>query len=170
MKQGDMTVDMVSDSFPDHTKDGRVLDPGVPLIQPTCRMVQSRSLRALALSRDHKPLILSLSTDLLDCPTLWLESRPYEIKGYRERMILGQQDGLEMTLETGLDKLSGQRRLEELMLAGMRIRMGVKRVEWMTGHWPRMWTTRRLDIDGRDKEVLEWLREHHPEIEVLRLR
>ncbi|KAF9145667.1 hypothetical protein BGX30_007505 [Mortierella sp. GBA39] len=46
--------------------------------------------------------------------------------------------GLDFTLDAGLAKLSGLKKLEELNLEGIYQRMGEKDVEWMLENWPRL--------------------------------
>ncbi|KAF9362534.1 hypothetical protein BGX34_005983 [Mortierella sp. NVP85] len=70
---------------------------------------------------------------------------------------------LEMSLESGLHKLSRLKKLQALSVVGMVVRIGVKEAQWMVEHWPRL----RI-IDGLDersdagKEAVEWLKEHYP--------
>ncbi|KAK3810835.1 MAG: hypothetical protein J3Q66DRAFT_350327 [Benniella sp.] len=95
---------------------------------------------------------------LTSLETLWLgadhDSAPYI-----------QWDCLEMSLESGLHKLSGLKALEELNVSSMAIKIGVPEVQWMTQHWPRLRVICGLRED-RGKEAVKWLREHHPQIEV----
>ncbi|KAG0070694.1 hypothetical protein BGZ89_012701 [Linnemannia elongata] len=46
--------------------------------------------------------------------------------------------GLDFTLDAGLAKLSGLKKLEELNLEGIYQRMGERDVEWMLENWPRL--------------------------------
>jgi len=70
----------------------------------------------------------------------------------------------QMTLESGLHKLSGLARLKELYLSeGTWI--GADEVQWMTEHWPRLHSISQLD-DGRNIDAVIWSRDNHPEIRV----
>jgi hypothetical protein len=62
---------------------------------------------------------------------------------------------LEMSLESGLDKLSGLKLLRELDTNGLRTKIGVKEVQWMTEHWPRLRVVRGLGAN--EDEAAEWL-------------
>ncbi|KAK3811017.1 MAG: hypothetical protein J3Q66DRAFT_350790 [Benniella sp.] len=85
-----------------------------------------------------------------------------------ERLRLGRDsyDGnpqcLEMSLESGLDKLSGLKRLNELSVKRMATRIGVKEVQWIAEHWPRM----RAFYGLYNKKAATWLRENRPEIKL----
>ncbi|KAG0246309.1 hypothetical protein BGX31_003212 [Mortierella sp. GBA43] len=70
-------------------------------------------------------------------------------------------DCLEMSLESGLWKLSGLKELKELNVANMRTRIGIKEVQWMTENWPKLRAIYGIHCD-HEIEVEEWLQEHHP--------
>ncbi|KAF9957863.1 hypothetical protein BGZ65_001826 [Modicella reniformis] len=123
---------------------------------------------------------------LINLKSLWLGHRPLISYGGRmceEREY--QLNCLEMSLESGLHKLAGLKSLEELNVWGMDTKIGLKEVQWMTGHWPRLHAIFGLDDrcnkesgivcgheDGDcydeidDKEAVEWLWKHYPEIEL----
>jgi hypothetical protein len=102
--------------------------------------------------------------------TLWLGNRPYNSYINTEGDMQDQLDCLEMSLESGLHILSSLRLLSELSVAGMSTRIGLKEVQWMVEHWCRLRVIYGLDEDGYSKEAVEWLKEHHPEIAVLRMK
>ncbi|KAK3811012.1 MAG: hypothetical protein J3Q66DRAFT_350784 [Benniella sp.] len=58
-------------------------------------------------------------------------------------------DCMELSLESGLDKLSGLSKLKELGVTGMDTRIGIRELHWMTEHWSRLRTVYGL----RDKET-----------------
>ncbi|KAG0246312.1 hypothetical protein B0O80DRAFT_86357 [Mortierella sp. GBAus27b] len=103
---------------------------------------------------------------LVNLETLWLKDT-----SNRENGIFGpflgcpQTDCLEMSLESGLWKMSGLKALRELNVASMRTRIGVKEVQWMTEHWPKLRLIYGIQFD-HEAEALEWLQQHHPRIEV----
>jgi hypothetical protein len=75
-----------------------------------------------------------------------------------------------MSLESGLHKLSGLNKLRELNIAAMEVRVGVKEVQWMVEHWPRLQIIYGLAENNHDGEkAAQWLRKHCPRIQLLRL-
>jgi hypothetical protein len=76
-----------------------------------------------------------------------------------------QSDSLEMSLESGLDKLSGLKSLKELNVGRMATKIGVKEVQWMVENWPKFSVICGLD-EERDVEAVEWLEENCPRIKV----
>jgi len=80
-----------------------------------------------------------------------------------------QENCLEMSLESGLHKLSELRKLKELNVLGMKTKIGIKEIQWMTEHWPRLRVLRGLDeSDESGKQVVQWIQEHHPEIDLMK--
>ena len=78
-----------------------------------------------------------------------------------------QYDCLEMSLESGLEKLSGLKSLKELSIVNLvTTKIGIKEVQWMVENWPKLNTIYGLDGRGRDVEAVEWLRVNEPKIEV----
>lgn len=80
-----------------------------------------------------------------------------------------QVDGLEMSLESGLGKLAGLKSLKLLDIIRLKPRIGVEEVRWMTEQWPRLRTLNGLERACNTlmaKYAMDWLREHHPEIDV----
>ncbi|KAK3810936.1 MAG: hypothetical protein J3Q66DRAFT_414162 [Benniella sp.] len=71
---------------------------------------------------------------------------------------------LEMSLESGLDGISGLKALRELNVSSMRTRIGEREVQWMVEHWPKLRVIHGLLEKGRDKKAVEWLQQHHPDI------
>ncbi|KAK3811093.1 MAG: hypothetical protein J3Q66DRAFT_58718 [Benniella sp.] len=78
-----------------------------------------------------------------------------------------QSDCLEMSLESGLDKLSGLKSLKELCVGRMATKIGIKEVQWMAENWPKFSVIRGFDED-RDVEAVKWLEENCPRIKVTR--
>jgi hypothetical protein len=84
----------------------------------------------------------------------------------------------EMSLESGLGKLSGLKKLKELNVVGFLTRIGVEEVQWMVENWPKLRIIYgfdnhdgsggdRRDKDGIGEKALIWLKENHPEITVV---
>ncbi|KAK3811047.1 MAG: hypothetical protein J3Q66DRAFT_404433 [Benniella sp.] len=93
---------------------------------------------------------------LVNLETLWLGDECNEV----------DIEYLEMSLESGLHKLSGLKRLKELCVKGLCTKIGLKEVQWMVKNWPRLRIINGLDGSGDEKEAVEWLLEYHPEIAV----
>ncbi|KAK3811061.1 MAG: hypothetical protein J3Q66DRAFT_390949 [Benniella sp.] len=72
--------------------------------------------------------------------------------------------GLEVSLESGLDKLSGLKSLKEVGVKGMASNIGVKEVQWMVENWPKLSCIYGLDGYGGDEDAVQWMRENHPKI------
>ncbi|KAI8345823.1 hypothetical protein B0O80DRAFT_263843 [Mortierella sp. GBAus27b] len=78
----------------------------------------------------------------------------------------GSSDGgLEWSLDSGLWKLAGLKKLKELNVYGMSVKVGVKEVEWMTEQWPRLHSL--FGICGLDGGGTEWLEAHRPDIKLV---
>ncbi|KAK3810897.1 MAG: hypothetical protein J3Q66DRAFT_390844 [Benniella sp.] len=120
--------------------------------------------------REIQGLVYDRLARLTNLETLSLGDIPEETTYYyRQSAIETQFDCLEMSLESGLHKLSELTKLSELNVLGMKTRIGVKEVQWMTKHWPRLRVLRGLDeSDDETNEVVQWLQEHHPEIDLIR--
>ncbi|KAK3811102.1 MAG: hypothetical protein J3Q66DRAFT_372787 [Benniella sp.] len=94
--------------------------------------------------------------------TLWLGETLYQEEQY---------DCLEMSLESGLHRLSGLKSLKELGVMSLVMKIGVKEVQWMADNWPQLRTIHGIhgmrfwDIDTRRRAV-EWLQQNRPEIEL----
>lgn len=101
---------------------------------------------------------------LVNLETLWLghkcQSGP-EALGYTE----DQRNCMEMSLESGLHKLSELKKLKELSVSGMKTRIGPQEVQWMVEHWPRLKTIYGLYFSSDDgRAAAAWLRENCPRI------
>ncbi|KAG0230745.1 hypothetical protein BGX31_005722, partial [Mortierella sp. GBA43] len=69
---------------------------------------------------------------------------------------------LEMSLESGLGKLSKLKSLRDLCVTSLKTRIGVKEAQWMAEHWPRLDIIYGIEGNGDCREAAEWLREHCP--------
>ncbi|KAG0243464.1 hypothetical protein BGX31_010657 [Mortierella sp. GBA43] len=69
---------------------------------------------------------------------------------------------LELSLESGLWRLGSLKSLKELSVSRMKTRIGVKEVQWMVEHWPKLRVIHGLDNTGDAKKAAVWLRENHP--------
>ncbi|KAK3810812.1 MAG: hypothetical protein J3Q66DRAFT_56106 [Benniella sp.] len=94
--------------------------------------------------------------------TLWLGSFLGQGTGDRQRLG-SQKDCLEMSLESGLHKLAGLKLLKELDVTQLATRIGLKEVQWMAGHWPKLKTIRGFESVEK-QEVETWIHECHPYI------
>ncbi|KAK3811119.1 MAG: hypothetical protein J3Q66DRAFT_443368 [Benniella sp.] len=120
------------------------------------------------LGRQLQSHVYDRLAQLTNLEILWLGNRSTKTNAARKEVMKDQLDCLEMSLESGLDKLSELKSLEELSVSGMTTRIGVKEVQWMAEHWPSLRIVYGLSI-GRERDAVEWL-EHHPRIEVLELQ
>ncbi|KAF9276043.1 hypothetical protein BGZ74_003769 [Mortierella antarctica] len=77
-----------------------------------------------------------------------------------------QYECLEMTLESGLDQLKSLKKLRVLDVQRMEQRIGLKEMQWMSQHWPRLRVIRGLCDDGDNLEASKWLWKHSPMITV----
>jgi hypothetical protein len=94
--------------------------------------------------------------------TLWLGS--FLGQGYGDRQRLGyQKDCLEMSLESGLHKLADLKLLKELDMTQLATSIGLKEVQWMVDHWPKLQTIRGFESVEMQK-VKTWIHEYHPYI------
>ncbi|KAI8352304.1 hypothetical protein B0O80DRAFT_499604 [Mortierella sp. GBAus27b] len=75
-----------------------------------------------------------------------------------------QRSMCELSLESGLDKLSGLKKLKKFSVLGMATRIGVQEVQWMVEHWPRLRVINGLDWNGANEDAVKWLEEHCPKI------
>ncbi|KAK3810942.1 MAG: hypothetical protein J3Q66DRAFT_350563 [Benniella sp.] len=73
---------------------------------------------------------------------------------------------LEMSLESGLDKISGLKKLKLLDVSGMETNIGEPEARWMTEQWPKLRTIQGLGRRSSENEAWDWLKQHHPEIEL----
>ncbi|KAI8363098.1 hypothetical protein B0O80DRAFT_432707, partial [Mortierella sp. GBAus27b] len=73
-------------------------------------------------------------------------------------------DGMEMSLESGLDQLSGLKELEELIVSPTNTRIGLEEAQWMVEQWPKLRVVQGLKLKGHWSEAAKWLRQHHPKI------
>ncbi|KAK3811300.1 MAG: hypothetical protein J3Q66DRAFT_414974 [Benniella sp.] len=62
--------------------------------------------------------------------------------------LWGSDQSLEMSLQSGLDKLSGSKYLKELNVHGMRRKIGAKEIQWMKVNWPKIRVIYGVDKDA----------------------
>jgi hypothetical protein len=105
--------------------------------------------------RDIQGLVYERLARLINLETLWLGGRDHHSD---------DPQCLEMSLESGLDNLSGLKRLRELSVTGLPTRIGVIEVQWMAVHWPRLRVIRGLGGNEEEDEAAQWLRENRFEI------
>ncbi|KAG0246472.1 hypothetical protein BGX31_001748 [Mortierella sp. GBA43] len=68
-----------------------------------------------------------------------------------------QNECLEMSLKSGLYKLSGLKKLKELNISGMETRMDMNEIQWITQNWPQLRIIYGLEWRC-DKDTVRWLR------------
>jgi hypothetical protein len=96
---------------------------------------------------------------------LWLQDTT-EYNLFVPNVDFFQSDCLDMSLESGLWKLSGLKKLKELNVSCMWTRIGIREVQWMTDHWPQLRFIYGLQAE-HERGALDWLRQHRPLIRVL---
>ncbi|KAF9344360.1 hypothetical protein BGX26_004461 [Mortierella sp. AD094] len=139
------------------------------VVEETCtnrgREIQNRVYERLARFTNLETLWLGHSFCIFDGSYVWGHG------GF-------QTDCLEMSLESGLDKLGGLKELRELNLSHMNTRIQLKEIKWMVEHWPKLRIICGLegeeeesedsnDAGNEYKKVIGWLKEFHPEIQVV---
>ncbi|KAG0246480.1 hypothetical protein B0O80DRAFT_454130 [Mortierella sp. GBAus27b] len=74
----------------------------------------------------------------------------------------GRKDCLEMSLDSGLDKLSGLKKLQVLNVSNLVAKIDVQEIQWMTEQWPRLHTVHGVTGRCFRKDGLEWMQKNHP--------
>ncbi|KAF9543739.1 hypothetical protein EC957_000518 [Mortierella hygrophila] len=77
---------------------------------------------------------------------------------------LRREDTLELTLESGLDRLSELKRLEVFAFEGTSHGVGKAEVEWMAENWPRLRELRGLKGSREAKELKEYMNQLRPDV------
>jgi hypothetical protein len=104
-------------------KELRIRIKGIP--RPDATVYETEQETYPGQSRDLQGLMYDRLARLTCLEVLWIGGPPsFEM----------DPGGLEMSLESGLDKLSGMKQLKELNLPGMNVRIGVQEAQWMTEH------------------------------------
>ncbi|KAK3829337.1 MAG: hypothetical protein J3Q66DRAFT_28313 [Benniella sp.] len=126
---------------------------------------QGRELQALVYER------IARFTNL---ETLWLGMDSYhtdtgsngscEDDDDEEEARWFQRNCLEMSLDSGLHKLSALKNLRELSVIDMEHKIRLKDVQWMVENWPKLKTIFGLSPMGKTKHAVEWLKKNHPKI------
>jgi len=93
---------------------------------------------------------------LTNLETLWFGDYYYS----------SQNECLEVSLESGLNKLAGLKSLKEVGVKGIASNIGVKEVQWMVENWPKLSCIYGLDGYGGDEDAVKWMKENHPRIKV----
>ncbi|KAK3810869.1 MAG: hypothetical protein J3Q66DRAFT_350406 [Benniella sp.] len=119
--------------------------------------------------RDIQSQVYDRLARLVNLETLWLGDQRWEDGNHDHDDMEDQFDSLEMSLESGLHRLSGLEKLEELSLVGMAFNVGIKEVQWMIEQWPRLRVVYEdVRVNSFMLDVRAWL-ENHPRIELRRL-
>ncbi|KAF9362533.1 hypothetical protein BGX34_005982 [Mortierella sp. NVP85] len=117
--------------------------------------------------REIQELVYGRLARMTNLETLWLGRKPYRKVTSRSGGMVHQC--LEMSLESGLHKLSTLKKLEELNVTCLAVRIGVEEVQWMVEHWPRLRVIYGLDGNSASgKKAMEWLKEYRPGIKLSR--
>ncbi|KAF9362050.1 hypothetical protein BGX34_006758, partial [Mortierella sp. NVP85] len=92
---------------------------------------------------------------------LWLGHNSYD---YELLDCSDQYECLEMSLESGLDRLRGLKRLRVLNLSLMATRIGQKEAQWMAEQWPELREIHGLEDKGDAKKARQWFKSNCPRI------
>lgn len=96
--------------------------------------------------------------------SLQLGPRPPRGMGYYPD-DLRREDSLELTLESGMDRLSELKRLEVFAFEGTSHGVGKAELEWMAENWPRLRGLRGLNGWSREsKELKEYMNQRRPDV------
>ncbi|KAK3805825.1 MAG: hypothetical protein J3Q66DRAFT_445702 [Benniella sp.] len=98
---------------------------------------------------------------------LWLGSNSYYVEDPRihsKKVMNHQYECLEMSLESGLDRLEGLKRLQVLNLSLMATRIGQKEAQWMAEQWPRLRQIRGLESGADAWSARQWFKKNCPRV------
>ncbi|KAG0278764.1 hypothetical protein BGZ95_003208 [Linnemannia exigua] len=124
--------------------EGPAVEPISPqgIIQRQSHALQRKFLKQLGQLRHLRILAFGSNNPAYESR----ESFALVLKGIRTMIVAEdvQHQCLELTLESGLDELSGLNELEELHVFRMAHRIGIEEVRWMVEQWPKLRAIRGL--------------------------
>jgi hypothetical protein len=82
----------------------------------------------------------------------------------RDHVYWMNAEYLELSLLSGLHKLSGLKRMKGLCVTGLSTKIGIKEVQWMVENWPRLRVVKGLAGNEDNEEAAQWLSENHSTI------
>jgi hypothetical protein len=128
-------------------KELRIMIPSIlgPGVAKAMEKYSSQRLEIQGRMYDRIARLQNLETLWLGCP------------GSKNR-----KDSLEMSLESGLDKLSGLKKLQVLNVSNLFVKIDVQEIQWMTEQWPRLHTVHGISGRSFRKDGLEWMQKNHP--------
>ncbi|KAK3815469.1 MAG: hypothetical protein J3Q66DRAFT_344815, partial [Benniella sp.] len=98
---------------------------------------------------------------LVNLEVLWLG---HNICDFAADEYSNQLECLEMSLESGLERLGGLKRLQALNVSLMATRIGQKEAQWMAEQWPKLCEIRGLDDKGDARKARQWFSRNCPRI------
>ncbi|KAG0243217.1 hypothetical protein B0O80DRAFT_448479 [Mortierella sp. GBAus27b] len=113
--------------------------------------------------REIQNLVYERLARLASLQILWLGHCPEFIDDrprYGHQVL--QHDCLEMSLESGLEKLAGLKEMRALSVARMERRNGYDDILWMAKNWPKLLMIAGLDDRIGDMVAMEWLNRQYP--------
>ncbi|KAG0264443.1 hypothetical protein BG011_006802 [Mortierella polycephala] len=166
----------------------KVLKLSITDLEPQPQLIALEAPQALEPSQPALPVQFEPVTDEDEMEMYRLQRRVCEALGtleFLEELVLGvdeddsqlyeddlgagyQVDSLTLSLNLGLAHLERLKQLRVLKVARMAHHIGVAELEWMFEHWPRLeaiYGLLRFEDEAEDKEVEQWIRENHPELE-----
>ncbi|KAK3810870.1 MAG: hypothetical protein J3Q66DRAFT_350408 [Benniella sp.] len=115
--------------------------------------------------RDIQDQVYDRLARLVNLETLWLGDQRWEDGNRDHEDMEDQFDSLELSLESGLHRLSSLEKLEELSLVGM----AFNEVQWMIEQWSRLRVVYEdVRMNSFMLDVRAWLK-NHPRIDLRRL-
>jgi len=98
---------------------------------------------------------------------LWLGSNSHyseDPRMYSKKVKNHQYECLEMSLESGLDRLEGLKRLQVLNISLMATRIGQREAQWMAEQWPELHEIRGLESGANAWRARQWFKKNCPRV------
>ncbi|KAK3805827.1 MAG: hypothetical protein J3Q66DRAFT_393204, partial [Benniella sp.] len=111
--------------------------------------------------------VLERLARFVNLEVLWLGSNScyYEnTNSYPKKVMNHQYECLEMSLESGLDRLEGLKRLQVLNISLMATKIGQREAQWMAKHWSKLREIRGLENRGDVRKARQWFKANCPRI------
>ncbi|KAF9311971.1 hypothetical protein BG003_006769 [Podila horticola] len=146
---------------------GEIFDRMPQVTQEECHLLQQEVYRQLGRLVHLKQLWLGNDSD-----QDYSSERQYivQVSGEEKKKLIAdsrfQADCLEMTLVSGLESLSGLKKIESVDISRMACFLELQDVQWMMQAWPRLKTLAglRADEDQWNDENERWLTRERPDI------
>ncbi|KAG0229388.1 hypothetical protein B0O80DRAFT_497542 [Mortierella sp. GBAus27b] len=104
--------------------------------------------------REIQTLVYERLGRLTGLQTLWLGHEVWHGRWFLHERQSPQMNCLEMSLESGLGRLSGLHEMKELGVSDMRMNMGIGVIRWMMKHWPNLEYVYGIDMEDGVEETM----------------